>query len=478
MSVIQRPSWIWAVLPETAARIDSHGDPALAEVLRDSGYAVSDERREGAVDVVLYDTVEVPEPTDVADAVTDLTDGGVVAIAVAGGSVTPPRAVPTALRMLQLLASPIETLRALAGARRAAHALREAGFESTRLATGDRSRSRYGLGPGGWVRRLRTPVGFVLTGSRGPMPASLLDTAIAHSEESIGMPLRRLSTTVFESAKVVVCLRGPAGEEFFMRLAAGPAREPLDDSLVAIHAVASADPPAVVRDRLIVPRTEGCVGPLRYALEPNAVGSHPWRMTADLWDECFEFLTTLYRLELKGTEVPVEQHLSLALRMHEYLDATETEQLDSIVAELERRLGRVPRGQSHGDFWSENLLVRDGRLATVLDWEWAAREALPLLDLFDLIALSRRRVRDLPPGERFTEVLWPLARAGGNERVQAYCRALEVPADLETLEALAVAYWLNRTARQLVPLSVFPGREGWLKRNVHGPIRRLAAEGW
>ena len=42
ISVIQRQSWVWAVLPEKAARIDSHGDPALAEVLRDSGYSVTE----------------------------------------------------------------------------------------------------------------------------------------------------------------------------------------------------------------------------------------------------------------------------------------------------------------------------------------------------------------------------------------------------------------------------------------------------
>jgi aminoglycoside phosphotransferase (APT) family kinase protein len=138
----------------------------------------------------------------------------------------------------------------------------------------------------------------------------------------------------------------------------------------------------------------------------------------------------------------------------------------------------VPRGQSHGDFWSENFLVRDGRLDTVLDWEWSARDALPLIDLFDLIALSRRRVKDLTPGERFTEVLWPLVRAGGDERIQAYCRAVGVSPDLQTLEGLAVAYWLNRVARQLHPLAVFLQREGWAQRNLHGPIQRLAAAGW
>ena len=41
-----------------------------------------------------------------------------------------------------------------------------------------------------------------------------------------------------------------------------------------------------------------------------------------------------------------------------------------------------------------------------------------------------------------------------------------------------MAYWLNRVARQLAPLSVFPQREGWADRNLRGPIRALTAAGW
>jgi hypothetical protein len=477
VSVIQRQSWVWAVLPETAERVDSHGDPALAEVLRDSGYELAGPNGAG-VDAVLYDTEEVPGPAEVAGAAAELADGGVVSIAVAGGRVAPPRPVPAVVRVAQLVVSPLATLRALAGARRAERALRQAGLASTRLATGDRSRSRYGLGRGGWVRRLRTPVGFVLTGSRGPQPASLLESAIARAQGEAGLELRRLSTTVFESGKVVVLLRARSGEEFFMRLGAGPAEGPLRASLVAVEAVAGAGAPAPVRERLVVPLASGSVGPLRYSLEPNASGSHPWRLTDELWDECLKFLSELFRVEA-GEAVPAGRSFAeQAARMHDYLDAGRRAALPGIVERLDARLAHVPRGFGHGDFWSENLLVRDGRVASVLDWEWSARRALPLLDLFDLIALSRRRVRDFTPGERLTEVLLPLVREGRSERVHEYCRALGLPDDRGTLEALAVAYWLNRVSRQLVPLSVFPQRQGWSERNLHEPLERLAGLGW
>jgi hypothetical protein len=87
-------------------------------------------------------------------------------------------------------------------------------------------------------------------------------------------------------------------------------------------------------------------------------------------------------------------------------------------------------------------------------------------------------VRDFTPGERFTEVLWPLVRNGGEERISRYCKELGLRPSLEVLEGLAVAYWLSRVGRQLHPLSVFPQREGWMERNLHGPLRRLAAAGW
>ena len=200
-------------------------------MLRDSGYKVAEppagaHAGNGGVDAVLYDTTGVPDHSELTDAVAGLAEDGVVSIAVAGGRVTPPRAVPTVLRIGQLLLSPLQTARALAAARQARRALEDVGLESTRIATGDRSRSRYGLGRGGWLRRLRTPVGFVLTGTRGPRAPSLLDTAIDRAREAAGVPLERLSTTVFESGRVMVCLRGSDGEALLHEACRGPVQAP------------------------------------------------------------------------------------------------------------------------------------------------------------------------------------------------------------------------------------------------------------
>ena len=47
-------------------------------------------------------------------------------------------------------------------------------------------------------------------------------------------------------------------------------------------------------------------------------------------------------------------------RMADYVSADDRQALPSIVAEVERRLADAPRGQSHGDFWSENFLGSTG----------------------------------------------------------------------------------------------------------------------
>src|SRR5919197_4979166 len=132
MGVIHRQSWVWAVLSEGARRVDSRGDPGLAEVLRETGYTVtetpeaSETPPNGPVDAVLFDTDEAPAPEDLRRAASELAEGGVLSIAVAGGSVAPPRPVSALVRIGQLLVSPVATIRALIEARGVERSLRTA----------------------------------------------------------------------------------------------------------------------------------------------------------------------------------------------------------------------------------------------------------------------------------------------------------------------------------------------------------------
>ena len=88
--------------------------------------------------------------------------------------------------------------------------------------------------------------------------------------------------------------------------------------------------------------------------------------------------------------------------LENYADEAGKRTLNNLRDELCDRLADLTLGWGHGDFWQENLLTDGERLVAVLDWDTATPASLPMLDLMDLIALSRRRDRGLTPGPR-----WP-----------------------------------------------------------------------
>jgi hypothetical protein len=53
------------------------------------------------------------------------------------------------------------------------------------------------------------------------------------------------------------------------------------------------------------------------------------------------------------------------------------------IAALQERLGRYGVAQTlvHGDFWPGNILVRQGQVCGVVDWEWAQEKGNPVRDL-------------------------------------------------------------------------------------------------
>jgi len=199
-------------------------------------------------------------------------------------------------------------------------------------------------------------------------------------------------------------------------------------------------------------------------------------MTSRLWDQALEFLTALHgaRSAANGdaagsTSIAFDLHTVVA---HARPEAQPT--LDRLRRELPRRLDPVPLGWGHGDFWPANLLVRGGDLVGVIDWDAADPKGLAALDLFHLTALSDPQLRRLAHGRRCAEGLWPLARRGGDARLQAYCRATGTPSVPEVLEALVTAYWLTRVARDLRTFADRGDRPAWLEANLHEPLAHLA----
>jgi aminoglycoside phosphotransferase (APT) family kinase protein len=286
---------------------------------------------------------------------------------------------------------------------------------------------------------------------------------------------------VEESGKLMIELVDDVGRSYMLRVAVGAARPPLERALRALAGLRGAGLPPTLRDRIAWPLTDGEVGPARYALEAKARGGHPVLMTSTLWHDCLEFLIALRQVSGDGAHRADRGATALARNVRpvaSHLDSSGRAVLGRIERELQDRLGGVPLGWAHGDFTRHNLFVEAGHLRSVVDWEWAAPDSLPMLDLLELMGQWDPQARGLPRGRRLTEMLLPFARAGGDERVRRYCAITGTPADPRTLAGLAVAQWLTRMARELAPPCDPSRTPAWMAENLQRPLAVLDRGGW
>ena len=231
MSVIQRQSWVWAVLPEQARPWTATATrpwPRCCATAATRSAASTPGRPNGASTRCCTTPRSCPTSDDLGRALSPSSaEGGVISIAVAGGRVEPPprgadgRPGPPA----HALADPDRA--GPLGARKAERALRERGAGEhaawpPAIARAAATGSAAAAGCAACARRSASSS----RAAAGRGRASLLQTAIDRAQDAAGVELECVSTTVFESGKVVVDLRGPGGEDFFMRLAAGPSRTP------------------------------------------------------------------------------------------------------------------------------------------------------------------------------------------------------------------------------------------------------------
>lgn len=458
-----RHGWAWAVIPADCRRAEVLGDGELAALLRAAGV------RQVAEDTSLQ---AQPGPDAILlgpgrsagsdiDAVADrLAPGGIVAVPVGGGGRS--GVARWARRRVGAAA------RVAASSRRWERAMRAAGLEPRTLATGARWRAHH-LQPGDG-RALPT-TGAIVIGTRGKPRPNVLERGLAEAEHALGTRLRIAETTVRGSGALLARAIADDGHEYLLRLAAGPSAALLESSLANLRAIA-AGAPGMVRDRLVLPLAECDLELASLAVEPRVEGRAPSRLGRRLWSESLEFLVGLRSATPAG---PAPAGLAAdADQLAPHLSEPERGVLERTVRSLADLLAPLPTGWGHGDFWPGNLLARRGRLLAVVDWDGARADALPLLDLLHLIALGDTRLRRRSHGRRCTAALWPLARSGGDERIRAYCEATATPREPATLEALAVAYWLTRVARDLRTFGDRAGRRRWMEENVHHPLAELA----
>jgi hypothetical protein len=312
----------------------------------------------------------------------------------------------------------------------------------------------------------RLPLGRLVVGDAGVRQPTLLDRALADASKAANHKLEAGTPLVRQSGLVVVADRG------VVRVAVGPAARELGIARAALAGLGAADPPPTVAERVPWLIADGSAGLARWSLEQRLPGRvAPIELGDRLLLECVEFLAALHASD--GGDDPEESFAGQAAVVAGVSDERGGQAVLTLAESLEATLADVPRGFGHGDFWTRNLLTQGDRLVGVVDWHSAGRGRLPLVDLLHLrlSAIFQRRRQYL--GTALVEYLLPWARAGGDEIVAEYCERVGVGLTPKRLEALALAYWLGRTARELELYADRAERPVWLRHNVELVVREL-----
>jgi aminoglycoside phosphotransferase (APT) family kinase protein len=128
----------------------------------------------------------------------------------------------------------------------------------------------------------------------------------------------------------------------------------------------------------------------------------------------------------------------------------------------------------HGDFTPRNILVSpDGATLTgIVDWELAAQDDLPLLDLL-LLLLSVRMVVHRCELGTIVRALLDGAEWLHHERALVEAAELALPGDAIGMRALVLLCWLRYVAASLRKSQYFAGHKLWMMTNVEAVLQSV-----
>jgi aminoglycoside phosphotransferase (APT) family kinase protein len=156
------------------------------------------------------------------------------------------------------------------------------------------------------------------------------------------------------------------------------------------------------------------------------------------------------------------------------VDASTAARVEAIAHSALETAAGLDTVYAHGDFCPTNLLVEEGRLSGVIDWEGASAQRLPLLDLYHLLVLNTPYPDVYEWGSAVVTQLVPFARAGGNDQTKDYLDGLGLSLGAGTMSALVALYWLHRIEYQLAMYASRSADDRWLRRNVVEPALALS----
>jgi hypothetical protein len=128
----------------------------------------------------------------------------------------------------------------------------------------------------------------------------------------------------------------------------------------------------------------------------------------------------------------------------------------------------------HGDFTPRNILVTPGgaTLTGIVDWELAAQEDLPLLDLLLLLLCVRMVVHRCELGN-IVRALLDGAEWTRHERALVEAAELALPGDAVGMRALVLLCWLRHVAASLRKSQYFAGHRLWMMTNIEAVLQSV-----
>jgi aminoglycoside phosphotransferase (APT) family kinase protein len=256
-----------------------------------------------------------------------------------------------------------------------------------------------------------------------------------------------------------------------LRVAVGFGSRQIRNQTSALTALKASSATPFVVERVPSVIASGRCGLAEWSLEQKLRGTPVRRpVKGVLLADCVDFLVALHSTRCAdGPRTTLrEQFATVEPAAH----AGEAAVLQALADRLEAALADLPRGFGHGDFFHGNLLTAHNRLVGVVDWDAGGPGRLPLLDLLHL-RHATQALPDLGWGPKLIQKLLPWARGGGDSVAQSYCERLGFRVDGHRLEALVLAYWLDRVSYHLRSYPFRWAQPHWLEHNVSFVLRAI-----
>jgi len=156
------------------------------------------------------------------------------------------------------------------------------------------------------------------------------------------------------------------------------------------------------------------------------------------------------------------------------VEAGNAQALKRLAAELHSALAGRTLAVSwvHGDFFPGNFLMTpDAATVTgIVDWELAAHDDLPLLDLVQLFLSTRMLVQRRGLGDTVRELL---EGTGWTAHEHALLDAAQaaLPGDTIDMRTMVLLCWLRHLAANLTKSTRYIGHDLWMRQNIDPVLR-------